>query len=125
MTENTLASRVPSGFPVQSSAGEDGREALLDRILRNPRIPSPPALAMQVLQKMGQEDWTVGEISELLAHDPGLCAKILKTLNSALYARSRPVTSMRQAVSILGYRPLRSLVLGLTLPVMQTGVVAD
>lgn len=103
----------------------NGEETLLERIVRNPRIPSPPTLALQVLQKTGQEDCTAQEISELLAHDPGLCAKILKTLNSAVLGHSRPVTSVQKAVAILGNRPLRSLVLGLTLPVMQTGVEAD
>ena len=103
----------------------DHTDAILDRILRNPRIPSPPALTMQVLQKTGQEDCTVQEISELLAHDPGLCAKILRTLNSVVYARPRTITSVWQAVTVLGNRPLRVLVLGLALPTMQSGVVAD
>lgn len=103
----------------------DDRESILARILQNPRIPSPPALIMQVLQKTGQEDCTVQEISELLAHDPGLCAKILRTLNSVVYARLRPITSVWQALTILGNRPLRVLVLGLALPAMQSGVVAD
>ena len=99
----------------------ESKESLLDRILRNPRIPSPPTLALEVFQKSGRDDCTVSEISELLAHDPGLCAKILKTLNSVVYGRSRPVTNVKQAVAMLGSRPLRSLVLGLALPVMQSG----
>lgn len=102
-----------------------GDETLLERIVRNPRIPSPPNLALQVLQKTGQEECTVQEISELLAHDPGLCAKLLGTMNSAMFGRSRPVTNVRQAVTILGNRPLRSLVLGLALPVMQAGFESD
>ena len=108
--------------PVYSS---DDTEAILERILRNPRIPSPSALTMQVLQKTGQEDCTVQEISELLAHDAGLCVKILRTLNSVVYARPRAITSIWQAVTMLGNRPLRVLVLGLALPTMQSGVVAD
>lgn len=111
-------------WPVSADGG-DNKEALLERILRNPRLPSPPTLALQVFQKSSQEDCKIGEISELLGHDPGLSAKLLKTLNSAIYARSNPVTSVRQAVTLLGCRPLRSLILGLALPVMQTGVGAD
>lgn len=103
----------------------DDKEAILVQILRNPRIPSPPTLALRILQKTGQEDCRIDEIIDLLAHDPGLSAKILKTLNSASFGRSRPVTSVRQAVTMLGSRPLRSLVLGLALPAMQSGVVAD
>ncbi len=123
--ERTAQNRpVAARSPAPPSPWED-KAALLERILRNPRVPSPPTLALQIFQKTGQADCSIGEISELLAHDPGLCGKILKTLNSALYGRSRPVTNMRQAVTMLGNRPLRSLVLGLALPVMQSGVEAD
>ena len=114
-----------SGSSVPVHRHDDDKAALLERILHDPRIPSPPTMALQVFQKVGQEDCTIGEISELLAHDPGLCGKILQILNSAFYGLSRPVTNVRQAVSLLGNRPLRSLVLGLALPVMQAGVKAD
>ncbi|HLN26723.1 MAG TPA: HDOD domain-containing protein [Gemmataceae bacterium] len=120
---STRASIAPS--PVETRSSGDGQEVLLERILQNPRIPSPPNLALQIFQKTGQEDSTIQEISELLTHDPGLSAKILKALNSAVYGRSHPVTSVRQAVTMMGSRPLRSLILGLALPVMQKSVEAD
>jgi len=117
-------------FPVAVGSSVAGcpcadNEAILERILRNPRIPSPPTLALQIFQKTRQDDCDVQEIGDLLAHDPGMCAKIFRTLNSAFYGRSRPVTSVRQAVTTLGNRPLRFLVLGLALPVMQSGVAID
>jgi len=116
---------VVSAYSVPSSNCEDEKERLIARILQNPRIPSPPGFALQVFQRAGQEDCKAHEISELLAHDPGLCAKILRTLNSAVYGQSKPVTSVQQAVTMMGMRPLRSLVLGLTLPVMQANVKSD
>ena len=117
-------STTAADLPASADAG-GCKEAILERVLHNPRIPSPPTLALQIFQKTGQEDCKVEEISELLGRDPGLSAKLLKTLNSAFYRLSRPVTSVRQAVTMLGSRPLRSLILGLALPVMQTGVAAD
>jgi len=123
MTTGTCA---PAALrPVESWAAADEHEVLLERILRNPHIPSPPALALQIFQITGQEDSTIQEISELLSHDPGLSAKILRALNSAVYGRSHPVTSVRQAVTMLGSRPLRSLILGLAMPAMQKGVEVD
>jgi HD-like signal output (HDOD) protein len=112
-------------FQPADPANGAARQALVDKILANPRLPSPPTLALQVFQMSGQENCSVKEISDLLSHDPGMCAKILKTLNSAGFGGSRAVTSVRQAVTTLGSRPLRSLVLGLALPVMQSGVSAD
>src|SRR5437879_1893056 len=91
------------------------RDTLLERILTNPLLPSPPTLALQIVEKTRQADCSVHEIGNLLAQDPALCGKVLKTLNSSLYALSQPVTSLQRAVAILGLKPLRSLVLGLTL----------
>jgi HD-like signal output (HDOD) protein len=101
------------------------RDALLERILTNPLLPSPPNLALQIVEKTRQADCSVQEISNLLAQDPALCGKVLKTLNSSLYALSQPVTSLQRAVAILGLKPLRSLVLGLTLPAMQSRMETD
>ncbi len=115
---NTTLDKKMSNSSAQAVPGSQ-HDALIEGILSNPHIPSPPALAIQILQKAGQADCKVKEISDLLAHDPGLSAKILKTLNSAVFGLSRPVTSVQQAVAILGSRALRSLVLGLSLPVMQ------
>jgi HD-like signal output (HDOD) protein/tRNA A-37 threonylcarbamoyl transferase component Bud32 len=119
---DTVNSALPPPSAGQRSMEKD---KLLERLLRNPRIPSPPTLALQVLQKTSQENCTVDEICELLALDAGLCAKILKTMNSCAYGRSRAVTSVRQAVATLGSMPLRSLVLGLTLPVVQATAEPD
>src|SRR5262249_5088559 len=76
-------------------------------------------------QKTKQPDCDTDEIVRLLALDSAICGKVLKTLNSALYGLSQPVTSLNRAVNILGLRPLRSLVLGLTLPAMQSGLQSD
>ena len=111
--------------PVKVCTSAEGREALLERILQNPSIPSPPALALRVFQATANADCDVEEISKLLAHDPGLCARMLKALNSVFYGLSHTVTSVRQAVTIVGNRGLRSLVMGLALPAMQAGLKPD
>ncbi len=112
-------------MPEISDSLPDDKEAILDAILRNPRIPSPPTLALRIFQELGDEDCKVEEVTRLLAHDPGLSAKILRTMNSALHGQARAVTSVRQATVMLGSRRLRSLILGLALPIMQSGVDHD
>jgi eukaryotic-like serine/threonine-protein kinase len=107
------------------SQSHAGRLALLERILSNPQLPSPPTLALRLVEKTNDPACKVLEISDLLAQDPALCGKLLKTLNSSLYSFSQPITSLQRAVSILGMKPLRSLILGLTLPAMQARTDPD
>jgi HD-like signal output (HDOD) protein/tRNA A-37 threonylcarbamoyl transferase component Bud32 len=95
------------------------RNQLIKRILTHPLLPSPPALALQIVEKASDPDCEVREICALLACDPVLCGKMLKIVNSALYCPSKPVTAIDRAVAILGFNRLRSLVLGMSIPAMQ------
>ena len=50
------------------------------------------------------------ELEDLIKIDPGLTTKILKVANSALYARQTEVTSLQKAITLLGFKTIKSLV---------------
>lgn len=54
------------------------------------------------------------ELENIIRVDPGLTAKILKIANSALYARRNEVKSLQIAISMLGFKNIKSLVLLVT-----------
>ena len=91
----------------------------LDDLLTNPKIPTLPAVALRVLEKVGSPDCTLDAVGEIIRQDPALCGLILKTLNSALYSFSRPVTSVDKALVMLGLTRIRSLILTLYLPAIR------
>lgn len=99
------------------------RDAALARVLRAGPLPTPPAVAMRIVKATSNPDCEVKEIVDLLAHDPAICGQLLKVINSCVYALSAPVTSVERAVLLLGMNTVRSLVLALSLPAMQSGVV--
>lgn len=101
------------------------RRELLERILSNPLLPTPPTLALQIVERSRQADCEVAELGEMLAMDPALCGRLLKTLNSSMFGLSKPVTSPARAVAMLGLKPLRALVLGLTMSTMHLRRDAD
>lgn len=82
-------------------------------------LPSIAAIALQVVHAAGRKNSTSREIIDLLSQDPVLSAKLMKAVNSCVYGLSYPVSSLDQAVHILGLNPLRSLVLGLALPTLH------
>jgi HD-like signal output (HDOD) protein/predicted Ser/Thr protein kinase len=94
-------------------------EELLKQILDNPNLPSAPAVALQIVDLVSDPDSSIKDIVELLKMDPAICAKLLKTVNSCLYGLRSPVVLVERAVSIVGFHPLRSIVLGLAIPAMQ------
>ncbi len=94
-------------------------ESVLARIADNPKLPTPPTVTMRVMEHASRPDCTIQEIGKLISHDPGLCGKILKLVNSTLFGLGRPVTSIDRALNLLGLNHVRSLVIGLALPSMR------
>ncbi|MBI9106252.1 MAG: HDOD domain-containing protein [Spirochaetales bacterium] len=50
------------------------------------------------------------DLEELIRVDPGLTTKILKVANSAMYARQTEITSLQIAITMLGFKTIKSLV---------------
>lgn len=96
------------------------RDTVLAQVLDPSRLPTPPAVALQVAQTASRPNCRPSEISALLSQDPTLCAKLLKAVNSCLYGLSRPVAGIERAVTILGLNTVRSLALGLSLPAIRS-----
>ena len=74
-------------------------------------LPAPPQAALQIIRACAREDVTSNEISDIAETNPALTAELLRVANSPLYGISREVTSINNAVSVLGLRALRNLVL--------------
>ena len=69
-------------------------------------------MATKILQ-MQEDNLQISfkELEQLILIDPALTAKILKVANSALYARQREITNLQQAITLLGFKTIKSLVL--------------
>ncbi|MGB5987413.1 MAG: HDOD domain-containing protein [Desulfobacterales bacterium] len=74
-------------------------------------FPSIPAAAGNLLKLLGDPESTAAQAEALLRLDPGLTANILWLTNSAYFGLSNQVGSIRQAVVLLGWKRVSSLVL--------------
>ncbi|WP_317704253.1 HDOD domain-containing protein [Methylomarinovum caldicuralii] len=79
------------------------------------RLPSPPGVALAILQLVEQEDADLDELTRLVQADPALSARLLKFANSPLVAPVRPIVAVKEAVARIGMNGVRNLVLGLSL----------
>ena len=75
--------------------------------------PFSPTLS-KLLATLAKENIFFGELAGIIEKDTVLAGHVLKMVNSALYARSGTVNSVRHAVSILGLNKLRNLALSLS-----------
>jgi HD-like signal output (HDOD) protein len=74
-------------------------------------LPPMPIVAVKVLELLQDPDTSVKKLAETISLDPAVSARMLKIANSAMYGLSRQVTTLQNALVILGERTVRSLVL--------------
>ena len=74
-------------------------------------FPSMPGAAIKLLALIDDPDVSVSQIEDILRHDAGLTANILKLANSAYFGIPSKVGSVRQAVLILGLKRLIQMVI--------------
>ncbi len=90
-------------------------QELLDQMLRSPRLPSLPTIALEVIDLVQQRDVNIRQIADTISHDPALAGKILKTVNSSFYGQTQTISTITHALVILGLNAVRTLALGFSL----------
>lgn len=75
------------------------------------QIAPLPAVAFRVLQLAEDERASAQDLASAIASDQALTAKLLRLANSAYFAAGREITTVRDAVVLLGMSEIRRLVL--------------
>ncbi len=90
----------------------------LKRILAVEDLPSPPGVALRLLEIYNQAEIEVSEMSKVISADPVLAAKLIDYCNSPILARARRTSSIDQAIVALGLRAVKMI--GLSFSLIQT-----
>jgi putative nucleotidyltransferase with HDIG domain len=86
-------------------------------------FPGMPATAAKLLPLLDNSDSTASEIESILKYDPGLTANILKLTNSAYFGIPTRISSVKQAIVLLGWKRLLQLVMTICMsPLMKKTV---
>lgn len=97
--------------PLASASNQARNRVPADLILSNLKLASPPELYMRLSEFLDDPTKNLKEASLLIEHDPSFAARLLKIVNSPLYGFASAITSIQQAVSIIGLDELRDLAL--------------
>ncbi len=97
------------------------QEETLSAILDSDELPTLPVIASHIITLTTGQDTTLSDIDNLVSKDAELSAKILKVSNSAFYSLPQQISSIKQALSILGSKAVRNLVLSFSFLTMKAG----
>jgi HD-like signal output (HDOD) protein len=92
------------------------REILERLVTRSARMYSLPGAAIRLLERIEDPHCELEELRDILSSDPALSARLLRVVNSAFFGLSTKVSTLSQAVALLGRNKLRLVVLGFSLP---------
>lgn len=84
----------------------------IEKSLRD--LPALPGIVARVLKETENQEVSAHNIEKLLSSDQALASKVLRVVNSAYYGLSGQITSLSQAIMILGMPQVRNLVLSVS-----------
>lgn len=89
--------------------------ALLSSIVNSDALPSIPAVALKVIELCREDDVDVKDVADAISTDPALTVRMLKSANSSIFGMSKTVSSLSQAMVVLGIRTVKVMALGFAL----------
>lgn len=85
----------------------------LNALFQNPQtLPNVPKVVHELIASFNQESVTVAEITDKVRADQVLSAKLLRAANCAHYGVPRTIASVEEAVLLLGFNNIRTIVIG-------------
>lgn len=85
---------------------------MLDQVVSRVKdLPALPAIVTRVIQLTEDPNSTAKDLSDVLGQDQSLAAKVLRLANSAYYGFPRRINSITDAVVLLGFGTIRSLIM--------------
>ena len=73
-------------------------------------LPSLPAIVMELLNSIEQDDIDINVLAKKVSQDQALTAKTLRFANSSFYGTPSKVTTIQQAITLLGVANVRNLI---------------
>jgi HD-like signal output (HDOD) protein len=98
--------------PAPTSAAQ---ERFYRELMATEQLPSAPEVAQRILVAVNRDDARVDQLAALIARDQSLAARLLRLANSAFFGMRAHITSIPQAVTLLGFGRVRDIVLGLSI----------
>ena len=106
------ATRIVSSLLRNGRLREWSADPAMQRLLPQIRkLPATSVLYARVSEELSSPNGSLNVVARHICQDPVMSAKMLQIANSALFATSREITDMLEAVMVLGSERIKSLIL--------------
>ena len=108
----TLKSAIERALALDVWVASNNMRELIARVRTLPTVPS---LYFEVLAALRSPDASTEQVGAIIAKDMAMMTKLLQVLNSAYFGLSRKISDPVEAVGILGFDAVKSMVMALKL----------
>jgi HD-like signal output (HDOD) protein len=85
----------------------------INAFLRSVKLPVMPEVAHALIRTLEDDDADMATVRHIIDKDPALTATLLRMANSAMFGLSRTVTSLDNALNVVGMAQVRARALGI------------
>ena len=85
---------------------------VLETIKKSAAVPSMPQVVLRFLEIMQDSNFEYRDLVKVLSADAGTVSEVLRLANSALFGVRNKIASLQHALTLLGPKRVRSLLLG-------------
>lgn len=79
-----------------------------------------PNVAARAIKVIEDPNASSRSLTEILSADAALASRVLKIANSAMFARQREIATLNQAITVVGFKTLKGIIIGATLKQMKS-----
>jgi putative nucleotidyltransferase with HDIG domain len=88
---------------------------VINQIIETQEFATLPPVAAKVLSLLNDENVSIRDLAAVIEADASLTLKLLRVANSPLYGHRSEITSINQAIVIMGLNRLTNVVLGVSI----------
>jgi diguanylate cyclase (GGDEF)-like protein len=89
------------------------------------QLPAPPAIAIQILDAVKEQNAIPQSLSRVISSDPALAARILKIANSSLFGNMAKIHTIDRAIAMMGVEALKNIALSFVIANTSRGAQSN
>lgn len=90
------------------------KETMLAKLDGIENLPTLPVMVQQIQKLINSPNSSMNQIGALISKDQAIAARVVRLVNSAFYGLGRKVSSIPQAIVVLGLNTVKNLVTGVS-----------
>lgn len=88
----------------------DAEKAMKDIVSKGIKLPTQPRVLIELQAKLNSDDYSMRELAQIIARDPGITAMLFKALGSPVFSHSKKLDSLEQVLMVIGVKQTCNLV---------------